>query len=280
MHRTIARFAGLLLLTMTSTEAWAWGQEGHSIIAEIAQRRLSAAAAAEVARAIGPGHSLASISSWADDERDALPQTAHWHFVDMPIDSDRYDPARDCREGPKGDCVVAELERLKKELCAPATAVRWVAVRFAVHLVGDIHQPLHTVLEQSGGNGIQVEVRMAGGKSCGGHACGVRHFHTNFHALWDTGLIQATAWSWGAYVDLLSADLARQAVDPGTGGPREWAEETHAAAQTVWHALPADRVVDDAYYRVARPILDRQLTLGGLRLARYLNESYAACTGR
>src|SRR5262245_39018333 len=80
-------------LSLWSTVACAWGQEGHSIIAEIAQRRLSPQATAEVARLLGPNHSLASIASWADDIRDERPETYNWHFVDLPITDDHYDPA-------------------------------------------------------------------------------------------------------------------------------------------------------------------------------------------
>ncbi|MGH8737411.1 MAG: S1/P1 nuclease, partial [Burkholderiales bacterium] len=100
--------------------AWAWGQEGHSIVAEIAQRRLSPAAAEEVEQLLGRGHSLASEASWADDIRDARPETYNWHFVDIPLEAKRYDPRRDCRsDAQRGDCVVAELERLRSALrCA------------------------------------------------------------------------------------------------------------------------------------------------------------------
>ena len=77
--------------------ALAWDQEGHSIIAEIAQRRLSPAAADAVDRVMGRGHSLASVASWADDVRETAPETYNWHFVDIPIGSDQFDPAANAR---------------------------------------------------------------------------------------------------------------------------------------------------------------------------------------
>jgi hypothetical protein len=85
-------------------------------------------------------------------------------------------------------------------------------------------------------------------------------------------------WDWGAYVDRLesrwlnSAEAHRRGIDGGT--PRQWALETHAAAKTVWHRLPADHVLDDSYYLDVLPIMDRQLGVAGLRLARFLNEAY------
>jgi hypothetical protein len=55
----------------------------------------------------------------------------------------------------------------------------------------------------------------------------------------------------------------------------QWAEETHAAAQFVWRELPESRIVDDDYYRKVRPVLDRQLAIAGVRLARFLDDAYA-----
>ena len=90
-------------------------------------------------------------------------------------------------------------------------------------------------------------------------------------------LIKATTWSWGAYVDRLEGGWltspAAKGVDGGT--PAEWAEETHRAARSVWEQLPANRVVDDGYYAKILATLDRQIGLGGLRLARFLNDVQA-----
>src|SRR5439155_23705350 len=141
----------------------AWGQEGHSIVAEIAQRRLSRQATAAVQLLLGNGYSLASISTWADDVRAARPSSSNWHFADIPVDSNNYSPERDCKPDPtKGDCVVAELERLRTELRCDTREQRREALMFAVHFVADIHQPLHTVLEKGGGNGIDVKLTAKG----------------------------------------------------------------------------------------------------------------------
>jgi nuclease S1 len=97
-------------------QALAWGQEGHSIIAEIAQRRLSPEAARSVEQLLGRGHSLASVASWADDVRDVRPETSDWHFVDMPLAVRKYNPSRDCAKDPKsGFCIVAELDALRND---------------------------------------------------------------------------------------------------------------------------------------------------------------------
>jgi nuclease S1 len=277
-----AVFAGALTL---AGPAMAWGPEGHSIVAEIAQQRLTPQAAQMVQKLL-KGRSLASIASWADDYRDKHPETTNWHFVDIPLDVETYDPKRDCKtDAEKGDCIVAELGRLRTALCGSGD--RAEALKFAVHFVGDIHQPLHTVLEKSGGNDIAVDVFMRGLATC--PTCGAVHIPANFHAVWDVNLIQKTVWAWGAYVDRLeqgwlatSADA--KALNPDTNHTPitddtfvVWANDTHKYAPTVWYLRPADDVLDDRYLRDVLPILDRQLGIAGLRLARLLNQAYASC---
>jgi S1/P1 Nuclease len=275
MNKTLVVALGLSCTY--ATQAFAWGQEGHSIVAEIAQRRLSPEAAATVEQLLGRGHSLASIASWADDVRDDRPETYNWHFVDIPIKRDDYQPALDCKSTDKGDCAVAELERLRNDLPCATGAKKAEALKFAVHFVGDIHQPLHTVLENIGGNTIQVDL-FARGLTCTGH-CQPSHMQTNFHAAWDTGLVEHTVFDWGAYVErletgwLLSGEAHTPGIDGGT--PAEWVVETHKSAQTVWNELPADHVLGDNYYQQILPVLDRQLGVAGLRLAKFLNDAYA-----
>jgi nuclease S1 len=290
--RSLALAAALVcaLVCVWTGDALAWGQEGHSIIAEIAQQRLSPAAAQRVAGLL-KGRSLASIASWADDVRDTRPETTQWHFVDIPLDVPTYKPTRDCKkDAEKGDCIIAELEQLTKDLHCTSGDAQTEALKFAVHFVGDIHQPLHTVAEKTGGNDVAVDVFMRGLAT--GPTTPVTHTPTNLHVVWDSTLIQKTTWAWGAYVDRLEAGWLASpeawAEDPGktpalpdADALRKWAEEAHQAAHTVWYLRPADDVLDDRYLRDVLPILDRQLGVAGLRLARFLNAAFgSACPNR
>ncbi len=119
--RAVLALVGAVLLPV---QALAWGPEGHSIIAELAQRRLSPRMAAEVERLPGPGQSLASVASWADDVRDVRPEIYNWHFVDLALAEDRYAAAKHCHASEKGDCIVAELERLQVALASPLPLLR------------------------------------------------------------------------------------------------------------------------------------------------------------
>lgn len=275
MNTSFKRAAFALGLALAATNAAAWGPDGHSIVAEIAQRRLGPTALAQVEALLGPGHSLAAESAWADDVRPARPETFNWHFVDIPIGETAYGAATQCAPGPKGDCIVAALERLRTQLGCGDDATRREALRFAVHFVGDIHQPLHTVDEAKGGNEIKVDVEM-NGLRC--PRCTPKRTQDNLHAVWDTTLIANTVWNWGAYVrrlenGWLAGDEARAA---GGGSPQDWAVETHAVAREIWPLLPESRLLGDDYYFKALPALDRQLGRAGMRLAAFLDNAFTS----
>lgn len=275
MRRTLALgTAAFVWASFAGAPAWGWGADGHSIVAEIAQRRLNRHAAHGVERLLGRGHSLASVASWADDVREARPYSALWHYVDIPVAVDTYDPARDCALTAGGDCVLAELARLKHDInCAPTGVERAEALRFAVHFIGDLHQPLHTLLEQRGGNDVQVTMLMRGITS----TREPQPQPSNLHSVWDTGLIQKTVWDWGAYTDRLENGWLKseEAAHAHGGGPLEWALDSHTQAQRIWGMTPEDHVLNDAYYQQAQLIVDRQLGLGGIHLADYLNDAFA-----
>jgi hypothetical protein len=158
------RFVFALLTLASPQQAFAWGQEGHSIVAEIAERRLDIDTVNKVRVLLGGNVSMASVSSWADDFRSSHPETAGWHFVDIPLDKTAYDPTRDCNPD-KGDCIIHAIARFKSVLgdCSKSLAERSEALRFLIHFVGDIHQPLHDETrygadgkDDRGGNDVQV----------------------------------------------------------------------------------------------------------------------------
>jgi hypothetical protein len=266
------------VLSLLAVEAIAWGPEGHSVVAEIAQRRLNPSASAAVAKLLDQGGSLASVSMWADDVRASRPETYNWHFVDIPLRDSAYDAPLHCKPTPKGDCIVAALERFANDLrCAPTDAARSEALRFTIHLVADIHQPFHTIAEKRGGNQVAVATYIAGATCTG--SCTPTPMATNLHAVWDSTIVQKAAWNWRAVVDLVDRGLPQylQGASPSSQ-PRDWANETHAIAQRVWEATPRNGVMDDDYYRAALPVVLQQLGRAGVRLAAFLNEAYAGAS--
>lgn len=228
-----------LVLTMLSThQVMAWGEQGHSIVAEIAQRRLADNAASMVQKLLGqagsPGYStpsLASVSAWADDVRYTTHRFSEpWHYVNAPL-SGSIAIDRDCA-APRG-CVVSALQSLRNELrCGADDGKKADALRFAVHFVGDIHQPFHTVLEGQGANQVHVNIEF-GGKICDGRTCLLKESRENLHTVWDTTLITKTFYNWGAYVSYLedgwlkSMEAQADVVDD----PLSWADGAHLLAK-------------------------------------------------
>ena len=150
--------AVLVLLLALPSPVWAWGGLGHRLIARLAERHLNPKAKAAVPALLEPGESLADYSTWADEHRRELPKTAPWHYVDVPLDEPRYDD-RFAGDDPAKGYIVPKIRELKATLKDPSKSVeeRRFALRFLVHLVEDLHMPLHVgENHDKGGNNLQV----------------------------------------------------------------------------------------------------------------------------
>jgi hypothetical protein len=267
------------LLAALPAPALGWGQEGHAVVGEIAQRHLTDAARQEVDRLLRHG-TLAAVASWADDVKFTThASTYDWHFVGIPLARDSYDKAQDCADG---ECILGALDALSNQLrCGKTDAARAEALRFVTHLIGDLHQPLHTVKDGKGLNELDVTVGFCGVKDK--KPCTPSGAKANLHQVWDDLLIGATVWAWGSYVDRLEANWPAEvdikALLSDDTGPVQWANESHALAQRMHAAVPASRVIDQAYFDKAVLEIDKQLARGGIRLAKALNAAYgtSAC---
>lgn len=242
---------------------YGWGPEGHSLVARIAQAELTPAALAQTAAILGPGQTLASIASWADQVRRERANTATWHYIDIPIDRPHMDLARDC---PKSDCVVALIPLQRAVLSNPAATPleRKEALMFLVHFVGDMHQPLHSSdNKDKGGNDVRVAFFGRPG---------------NLHSTWDSGLLSRMGKEDELFPALLKeAEKHRKKWSRGTVA--DWAEESHRAAQKiVYGKLPkepqgAPEALDEVYEKTAAPLIRTQIEKAGDRLARVLNDT-------
>ena len=231
--------------------SFAWGSTGHQVIATLAEKQLTPKAQAQinVLLAQEPGSTLASISTWADERRN--PTTARWHFVSFPRQNCVYEAARDC---PDGNCVVGAIQRQLEVLKSNADDDQKLqALKYLVHFVGDVHQPLHAgYADDRGGNQYQLQAFMRG---------------TNLHAFWDSGLLKSVSDDPHVWVTRLVAKPL-----PGMAGivdPVRIAEESCRIV-----AAPGfypDRKVEAAYVERFTPVVEQQLQLAGARLARILN---------
>ncbi len=166
------------LFIFLASPAFAWGPGGHEIAAAIAADNLTASARAKVGAILGGDARALMIldSSWADEVRSDRPETGPWHYVNIPLGVRGYDARRDCQQN---DCVVAVIDRMARLVGDARTPrlERTEALRYLIHFVADIHQPLHATDDHDrGGNSRYLYYR---GK------------RMNLHGLWDQDAVRA-----------------------------------------------------------------------------------------
>lgn len=286
-------FVVFAILAATISTAFGWGSTGHSVVAEIAQRRLSDKAVTGIAALIGKNVSLASISSWADDYKFAPGggKTAAWHYIDLDIAIGNASIQDACETTDKGDCLDYALKREITALSDTTGSIpaRAAALKFVVHLMGDLTQPLHCAERQGDGGGNGLKVDFVGNDPNGKPLVDADgqpvHWKGSFHALWDDTLIGDHVYSWGAYVDELENSVVPTLLPVSLGtSPTtyayidDWVRECSVVGKKVYGLLPAGAVspvpLDSKFQKDAQPILDRQLAVGGLRLAAVLNSAF------
>jgi hypothetical protein len=272
MHRHLTQrtlhFIALILCT-TALRANAWGPDGHCIVARIAALHLTDKAKAGVDALLSPKKiSDDSVASWADNVRASRPETGPWHFVDIPFDATSYIAERDC---PSGQCVVAAIEHFAQALADTntTTVARAEALRFLVHFVGDLHQPLHCAERNKDRGGNERSVIFLN-----------RRREANLHRVWDVDIIQESEGGQHEidYADELNSEITPEQQKAWSAGTvADWAWESHVAA--VEHAYagiptngPAVRL-DGDYVLKNGKVIDEQLKKGGIRLAALLNKT-------
>ncbi len=275
---------------MPAGNARAWGEEGHRIVGNIAARYLTPEAARQVAvllrddrladRELSGRKTLGEIAYWADEIKD-YPwgrRLGRWHFDDIPLCGEA-DYARYC---PGGACASAQLARHVEMLTNRRVPIyrRNEALKWAVHLMGDIHQPLHAATHgDRGGNTVQV--------SFFGERDNPPYGSMNLHAIWDVHMVRRLIAEKGREDAIVSSpigDAEKAAWERGSVS--DWVEESNDIAMTlVYRALPAEfscfrrthrdaLAIDQAYYSQAAPVIEVQLRKAGVRLARVLNEAF------
>ena len=255
------------LLLLPASAALAWGHQGHRLVALVAQDHLTPVAAERVRSLLGK-ESMADVASFADEYRSSHPETASWHFVDIPGAERVYVRERDCPPAPDAspwrNCVVDRILFFEAQLKDPGLprSAEIFALKMLIHLVGDIHQPMHTIGDARGGNAIRV--LQFGSTQCGeGAPC-------NLHATWDEGLLERRGLSEKKYLVRLEAEVADLKLeDKPVGTPASWANASHRAA--VDALVQPGGVIDENYFRAEIPVVDRELEFGGLHLAALLN---------
>lgn len=271
----------LVLLTVSfSYQSFPWGPTGHRIVGEIAQKEISPKVYG-IIRLLLDDESLAQVSTWADEiksDPENYRHTFSWHYMTWPTGQDEYEYHG---EGELLQSIQDNLSILKNE--TKPKEERAIALKFLVHLVGDLHQPLHV------GNGQDM----------GGNTCQVI-FHgerTSLHALWDEKLIEKTLLSYTEYVEFLMEKRKSLKGSEMENEILDWARESRTLRDQIYpeevdkpkvkKSLKQDycrRDLDHTdselpklgykYSYQFREDMERRLLLGGIRLGALLNEAF------
>ncbi len=247
-------FVSTSIFSITDT----WGPTGHRVTGEIAEKYLSRKAKRKIKKLL-EGQSLAFVSTYADEIKSDKKYNKYysWHYVNMPLDGD-YVTAK---KNPKGDLVTGInycIKTLKDENAS--TEDKQFSLKMLVHLLGDLHQPLHIGRkEDKGGNSIQVQWHGRG---------------SNLHSVWDESLI--SQWNM-SYIELASnaKELTKDEVKKlQSGSVLDWVKDTHKLTKEVYtYTKKGDKLRYKYSYRFF-PVVRQQLQKGGLRLAKLLNEVF------
>jgi hypothetical protein len=282
----------LALALAPSTPAQAWGDEGHEVIGLVADRFLTPEVSRTVQAMLAADtdsltpHNIAAAATWADKYRDsnidgARQRTRQWHFVDIELSAPDLDsacfghpvpsPGTLASNGPAEDCVVDKINEFAAELQNPGTdpTERVMALKFLLHLVGDMHQPLHASDDHDqGGNKKRA--------SAPGFPAGTLHHY------WDTEFVEMLGPDPKQIAAALTGGITnRDAHTWSQGNPSSWAMESFRVAKDdAYGQLPPPNArgsfrLPDAYIAMARRDVAMQLSKAGVRLAAVLNKALA-----
>ncbi|MDQ2854859.1 MAG: S1/P1 nuclease [Acidobacteriota bacterium] len=330
MKKLISFLGSIALVFATVSPGWAWGPDGHSTVGKIASLRIKQHTKDKIAGILRPGETLAGIANWADTVKDRIGQhdsdsdtdeflqdeehnknTRDWHFDDLPLGCTSYDTC----EGFKPEADVVHLiniciHTLQGQPDPNQPLSERNALRMLVHLVGDLHQPLHVGSGYINVNGPNHSIVIATDpalilqrhfpKDLGANLLMIDR-QKNLHSFWDGDLVKALMTAThkptsDALATFLKSSVAPQPEWNGHGSVDTWAAEfaTDSLNQSRDHAYKSVMIVKSRvvtknhkrqtvfditrasdYDSLNREEVRQQLAKGGFRLAKMLDEVFA-----
>ena len=259
---------GVLLLAWGRAQAW--GTDGHRIVGEIARQNLTPAAAAGVRALLAEDdeayRTLAGAALWADDTKSD--ETRTWHYINLPRNARKEQIKQFC--GQPHWCVTQAIQHFDRLLTSDADAIaKRDALKYLVHFVGDLHQPLHAGSQRDAG-GNAVRVTFFGRDTRAGDV------PYNLHAVWDTSIIRREIGrehtDWRHYADALAAAVTAEERREWTRrGADDWTLESSRLAFSAAYTAPEN--IEGRYYENSVGVIEKQLQRAGIRLAALLNRA-------
>jgi hypothetical protein len=235
----VYRYISLLLLLLNYS--FAWGPQGHEIIATYAELTGDNTVIDKYTTIIGG--SFASVSNWADEIKDTYEWSSVLHYIDTPDNACTYIRERDC---VNEQCVTGAIRNYTSQI--PSIE----AIKFVIHFVGDVHQPLHVgFTTDRGGNTIKVEW--------------YSHSH-NLHYVWDTGIITHRLLDFNNSINLYTQYLINNiTIKDNNTNYDDWATESIKLACNNAYNIESKNLGDE-YYNKNLPVVEHRLALAGYRL--------------
>lgn len=256
----MTRLLLFVLLTMGFAQAaLAWGQKGHDTTCAIAERHLSTKAKRQIADLL-EGRSIVYWANWLDNASHTpeFAYTKTWHYKNID-DGQTFDEAPLLETGDVVRALDEQTTRLKSGKLSREE--KQLALKIVVHLMGDLHQPMH----------------MGHKSDLGGNLWKVDFFGDKqpLHTVWDEGVVErAHAWSYTEWADQLDRADNTAVKEILQGSFEDWARETHQLATAVYRGAPEGSSLSYDYVAQWAPIVEGQFLRGGLRLAAVLNEIF------
>lgn len=246
-----------LVITLAS-----WGVTGHRTIGKIAEKHLSPKAAAAVADLLGT-QSMADVSTYADQVRlqEQYKYTAPWHYINMPSGLNESDFKEAVLQQQKEN-VYSALIKCKNDLTdtAKSREDKIFALKFIIHMVGDLHQPMHVSRsEDQGGNKIKVTFLGKPG---------------NLHGLWDSGLPEHEGLSYEQLAEKVDHATPKQIRAWQRDDMIKWLYESYQVSEQLYADAVKTPDFDEPYYQAHIPVFEDRMERAGIRLAGVLNEIY------
>ena len=249
----------MFFMSLSLADSFGWGRTGHDAVAAIAERHLTGKARATV-EAILDGKSIVYWSNWMDNVR-RTPEygyTTSWHV--SHVDSGFKAVIAEKHGKYNGDCLwgLEKIMPVLEDYKAYDDSTVQVNLKFLIHLIGDMHCPVHVYYEDKQDFNVVLGSRK-----------------TSYHALWDSGLINSVHnWSYSEYADMLDRADRKEIARICRGSLVDWVEECARDCRVIYDWAGPDQVIDQDFKNRAVILAERQIEIAGYRLAYILNSLF------
>lgn len=235
-----------------------WGPTGHRVVGKIADQYLKGKTKREIRRLL-KRKSLAFVSTFADEIKSdrRYNEFYTWHFINMPFDTNY----QESEKNPRGDLVTG-IEHCKQVITNKNSSDEDKAfyLKLLIHLIGDLHQPMHIALkEDKGGNDFKVQWF---------------YKDSNLHRVWDSEMIEEYNMGYNELAENADILTKKQVKFLQQGSIIDWVNETHQLTKKVYESAKPDENLRYRYSYLHFNTVRKQLQIGGIRLAKVLNDLF------